>query len=89
MVKLCVWDDKKMIKEVLRTIGLECTSYFKKDSTRQIFALMSTSHRGLRVKYHDTVRVRHNQEEYFIERSLKPNAQCSTNTKFIDNTYTM
>ena len=69
----------------------ECTSYYenihqKNIWANRIFFLMSTSRRGLRVKYHDIVRVRQDQKKLFIERSLKLNVQCSTNMKFIDNT---
>jgi hypothetical protein len=47
---------------------LECTSYSenidqKNICAKKIFFPMSTSRSGLRVKYHDIVRVRHNQKK--------------------------
>jgi hypothetical protein len=58
---------------------LECTSYSenidqKNICAKKIFFPMSTSRSGLRVKYHDIVRVRHNKKER--ETLIKGRIKC-------------
>ena len=69
-----------MTNVVLRASADAFTMYFlyqnidqKNVSAKRIFFSMSTSRSGLRVKYHDIVRVRHNQkrEETLIKGRIK------------------